>query len=137
MPLYYLSAPPPGPLPTLNPKYILDTRCCMLCATCLGKVSNKAEAFEETEAPSVWRLSDGQSCQERPAALVQLPCLPFLSQTYSLTLNQMHVVVFSESIFHVENQLYPSDISLSAFLCVVLCLLAPCWSPGHQNIKVQ
>ena len=25
---------------------------------------------------------------------------PFLSQTFSLTLNQMHVVVFSESVFH-------------------------------------
>ena len=37
---------------------------------------------------------------------------PFLSQTFSLTLNQMHVMVFSESVFHVENLLYPPDISL-------------------------
>ena len=43
----------------------------------------------------------------------------------------MHVVVFSESVFHVGNLLYPPDISLSASSCVVLCLLAPCWSPGH------
>ena len=48
----------------------------------------------------------------------------------SLTLNQMHVVVFSKSVFHVENLLLAPDISLSALLCVVLCLLAP-WSPGH------
>ena len=32
---------------------------------------------------------------------------PFLSQTFSLTLNLMHVVVFSESVFHVESLLYP------------------------------
>ena len=50
---------------------------------------------------------------------------PFLSQAFSLTLNQMHVVIFSESLFHVENLLYPPDLSLIAFLCVVLCLLAP------------
>ena len=56
---------------------------------------------------------------------------PFLFRTLALTLNQMHMVVISESIFHVGNLLYPPDISLSAFLCVVLCLLAPCWSPGH------
>ena len=54
-----------------------------------------------------------------------------LSQTFSLTLNQMHVVVFSESVFHLENLLYPPDISMNAYLCVVFCLLAPCWSPGH------
>ena len=56
---------------------------------------------------------------------------PLLSQTFSLTLNQMHVVVFSESVFHLENLLYPPDISMNACLCVVFCLLAPCWSPGH------
>ena len=27
---------------------------------------------------------------------------PFLSQTFTLTLNQMHVVIFSESTFHVK-----------------------------------
>ena len=32
---------------------------------------------------------------------------PFLSETFSLTLNQMHVVLFSEGVFHVENLLYP------------------------------
>ena len=56
---------------------------------------------------------------------------PFLCQTFSPTLNQMHVVVFSENVFHVGILLHPPDISFSAFLCVVLCLLAPCWSPGH------
>ena len=55
----------------------------------------------------------------------------FLSQTFLLTLNQMHLVVFSESAFYVENLLHPPDIPLSAFLCVVSYLLAPCWSPGH------
>ena len=49
----------------------------------------------------------------------------------------MHVVVFSENVFHVEHLLYPPDASFSAFHCVVLCLLAPCWSPGHSNIKVK
>ena len=40
---------------------------------------------------------------------------------------------FLRECFHVENLLYPPDISdsLRAFVCVVLCLLAPCWSPGH------
>ena len=40
---------------------------------------------------------------------------PFLSQTFSLSLNQMHVV-FSESVFHVENLLYPPDILDPPFL---------------------
>ena len=39
---------------------------------------------------------------------------PFLSQTFSLILNQMHVVVFSESLFHLENLLVPPDTSLNA-----------------------
>ena len=56
---------------------------------------------------------------------------PLLSQTFTLTLNQMHVVVFSESVFHSEHLLCLPDISLNACLCVVFCLLAPCWSPGH------
>ena len=50
---------------------------------------------------------------------------PLLSQTFSLTLNQMHVVVFSESVFHLENLLYPPDISMNACLCVVFCLVGP------------
>ena len=62
---------------------------------------------------------------------------PFLSQIFSLTLNQTHVVVLSQSGVHVENLLFPPDISFSAILCDVLCLLAPCWSPGHQNIKLK
>ena len=41
---------------------------------------------------------------------------PFLRQTFSLTLNQMHVVLFSENVFHVGNLLHPPDISFSAFL---------------------
>ena len=57
---------------------------------------------------------------------------PFLFQTFSLTLNQVHVVVFSESVFHAGNLLFPPDIPLSAFLCVALCLLAPC---GPQDIQ--
>ena len=56
---------------------------------------------------------------------------PFLCQTFSLTLNQMHVVVFSENAIHVGNLLHLPDISFSAFICIVLCLLAPCWSPGR------
>ena len=60
---------------------------------------------------------------------------PYCLRLFSLTLNQldlqMHVVVFSESVFHLENLLYPPDISMNACLCVVFCLLAPCWSPGH------
>ena len=41
---------------------------------------------------------------------------------FSPTLNQMHVVVVSESVFHVENLLYPPDISFSAF--VMWCTLS-------------
>ena len=33
-----------------------------------------------------------------------------LFQTFSSTLSQMHVVVFSENVFHVGNLLYPTDI---------------------------
>ena len=55
----------------------------------------------------------------------------FTVSDFSLTLNQMHVVVFSESVLPLENLLYPPDISMNACLCVVFCLLAPCWSPGH------
>ena len=47
---------------------------------------------------------------------------PLLSESFSLTLNQMHVVVFSESVFRLENLLC---------LPVESCLLAPYWSPGH------
>ena len=44
----------------------------------------------------------------------------------------MHVVFFSESIFHVENLLYPPDISFSAFYV----LYSVCWPPvGPQDIK--
>ena len=56
---------------------------------------------------------------------------PFLFQTFSATLNQMHVVVFSESVFHVGNPLYPHDISLSTYI-----LYSVCWPPvGPQDIK--
>lgn len=42
----------------------------------------------------------------------------------------------SESILDIGNLSYPPDISFSA-TCVVFCLLAPCWSPGHKNTKVK
>ena len=58
--------------------------------------------------------------------------MPFLFPTFSLTLNQMHVVVFSEIVFHIGNLLYQPDILSSAFLYVVLV----CWPPvGPQDIK--
>ena len=58
---------------------------------------------------------------------------PLLSQTFSLTLNQMHVVVFSESVFHLENLLYPPDISMNAYV-----LYSVCWPPvGPQDIKTE
>ena len=60
---------------------------------------------------------------------------PFQSQTFSLTLNQMHVGVFSDSVFHLENLLFPPDISLNACLCVVFCLLAP-WTLQHKSKSV-
>ena len=47
---------------------------------------------------------------------------------------------FLRECFSLENLLYPPDISLSVFicfLCIVFCPLGPCWSPGHQNIKVK
>ena len=55
--------------------------------------------------------------------------MPFLFHTFSLTLKQM--LVFSEGVFHIGNLLYQPDILFSAFLYVVLCLLAPSRSPGH------
>ena len=50
---------------------------------------------------------------------------PSLFQTFSQTLNQMHVVVFSESVFHVGKFLYPLDTSLSACILTVGPLLVP------------
>ena len=56
---------------------------------------------------------------------------PFLFQTFSPTLNQMHVVVFSKSVFHVGNPLYPPDIPFSTYI-----LYSVCWPPvGPQDIK--
>ena len=34
---------------------------------------------------------------------------PYLFQTFSQTLSQMHVVDFSESVLHVGNLLYPPE----------------------------
>ena len=47
-----------------------------------------------------------------PSFSAGLFCLsgPFLSQVISLTLNQMHAVVFSGSVLHVENLLYSPDV---------------------------
>ena len=50
---------------------------------------------------------------------------PLLSQTLSLTLNQMHVVVFSESVFHLENLLYAPDISSNAFFMYCTLSVGP------------
>ena len=93
---------------------------CVRCATHLG----------------TWKMSS-ISCLVAQLTVMSYKSMPvffsrpLLSQTFSLTLNQMHVVVFSESVFNLENLLYPPDISMNACLCVVFCLLAPCWSPGH------
>ena len=40
---------------------------------------------------------------------------PFLSQIFSTKSNQMHMVIFSENVFHEEILLYLPDISFSAF----------------------
>ena len=100
------------------------------------------------------------SCDQHCVDLLQVPCICSLfvvpaysdvGQKYASLFQQafsvsdfltnseakMHVVAVSESVFHVENLLYPPDISSSAFYLLVLCLLASCWSPGHQNIKVK
>ena len=59
---------------------------------------------------------------------------PFLSQTVSLTLNQMHVVVVSESVSRRKPIVSTLHIIECFFMCYSLSvgpLLAPCWSPGH------
>ena len=60
-------------------------------------------------------------------------CKPFLSQTFSLTLNQMHAVVFSESVFCGEILLYPPDISFTAFY--VLHFVGPLLVPRTLKVK--
>ena len=60
---------------------------------------------------------------------------PFLSQIRSLTLTQMHVVVFSESLSHVENLLYPADISLSAFFMCCTLSVGPRLVPNTLKHK--
>ena len=54
---------------------------------------------------------------------------PFLFQTFSPTLNQMHVVVFSKSVFHVGN---PADIPFSTY---ILYSVGPQLVPRTLNIK--
>ena len=45
---------------------------------------------------------------------------------------ELHVVIFSENVFQIENLLYPPDISFSAFYV----LYSVCWPPvGPQDIK--
>ena len=44
---------------------------------------------------------------------------PFLFQTSSLTVSQMHVVVFSESLFHVGSLPCPTDMECF-FICRTL-----------------
>ena len=44
----------------------------------------------------------------------------------------MHVVVFSDSVFHLENLLYPPDMSLGVFFV----FYSICWPPvGSQDIE--
>ena len=50
---------------------------------------------------------------------------PFLFQASSLTLNQMHVVVLSESVCHVGNLLYPPDMLFDVLNSV-------CWPQTTQ-----
>ena len=38
---------------------------------------------------------------------------------------------FLRECLHAGNLLYPPDLSICAFLCVVFYLLAICWSPEH------
>ena len=86
---------------------------------------------------STWRMSSISCLVAQLTVMLDksMPVLfskPFLSQTFSLTLNQMHVVVSSESVFHVENPLYSPDISFTAFYV----LYSVCWPPvGPQDIK--
>ena len=56
--------------------------------------------------------------------------MPFLSQTFPLTLNQMHVVVFSESVFPQENLLYPCF-----FMCCTLSVGPPQKPSGQIQVK--
>ena len=56
---------------------------------------------------------------------------PFLFQTFTPTLNQMHVVVFSKSVLHVGNPLYPPDIPFSTYILYSVC----CPPVGPQDIK--
>ena len=54
----------------------------------------------------------------------------FCPRTFSLTLNQMHVVIFSEIVFHVENLLYPPYHRVLFYV-----LYSVCWpSVGPQDI---
>ena len=51
----------------------------------------------------------------------------------------MHVVVFSESVFHIENLLYPPDISFSAFYVLYSDfgpLLVP-RTPKHEHNMID
>ena len=57
---------------------------------------------------------------------------PFVFQTFSLTLNQMHVMVSSETVFHLG--IYCIHLTYSLMLFNVL--YSVCWPPvGPQNSK--
>ena len=46
----------------------------------------------------------------------------------------MHLVVFSESVLHVTNQLHPLDISFGAFF--MCCTLSVSWAPvGPRTLQ--
>ena len=80
-----------------------------------------------------WKLSSIFSCpaysdvRQKHASLFQqaFSVSDLFTKLLGQTLNQMHVVFFSESVFRFEHLLFSPDISLNACLCVVFCLLAP------------
>jgi len=119
-----------------------------MLSTCrLSDVSEKEDCSAALDVDAMvcmvktWRMSSISSLVAQLTVMLDKSMIvfysrPFLFQTSSLTLSQMHVVVFSESLFHVGSLPYPTDMSFSAFLSVVLCLLAPCWSHKiNKNIK--
>ena len=59
---------------------------------------------------------------------------PFLSQNFFTDSEPNACGDFLRDCFSRRKSIV-STIPSSAFLCVVLCLLALCWSPGHLNIK--
>ena len=89
-------------------KWLQAFTCHMLRTSCMIGCGTRATIPASCVIMNQKKNSAKKSDIKSPPVFKSSLCIfskPFLFQTFLLTLNQMHVVVFSESPFHVENLL--------------------------------